>query len=158
MIILRITAIFAALAACAVPQLSLAANPAPLHVIVAKDSRDPVLIWQASRELYSMMGDGASDTEINTALSRGAVKAAAASLKKVSSTNGTLLLKIMYNKMAANGLNYQVFTLANAYEYAELQMSIKDARHNRDHWMSLRDQAKLPAWIHFRVVGKLPGR
>ncbi len=157
--IARHIAIVGSIIALAIPQASIA-SPQPFsgQIIVAQNSENPVLIWQASRELYTMVGDGVSDQDINNQLAHDALRAVAAKLKNLISQNGRLSLKIMYNKMTANGLNYAVFTLADASEYADIEMPLRDARKNRDKWMSLSAQSKIPAWIHYRVVGKLPGR
>ena len=129
----------------------------PGQVILAKDSKDPILIWQASREIYEMVGDGATQSDIDARLAHDALKAVAANLRKIKSGNGTLLLKIMYNKMTPNALNYEVFSLSNASSYAELQMPIKDAKQNRNKWMNLSGNGSIPTWIRYKVVGSLPG-
>jgi hypothetical protein len=150
-------------AACIV--FALGARPVPAedaavpgNVVVARTSGDALVIWDASPEVAELVGERASDERASTKLERDALRVAAQSLGKIEKSANTLSVRIIYTKTGAVSPVYGAATFAGVERYATLELPLKDALADRDHWKTLDAKAPLPKWIALKVTGQLPPR
>jgi len=125
------------------------------NVVVARLSNSPVLIWDATNVVLDIVHKKMSDADANDVLERDALLAVASKSDVLKDASGTLTLRVIYNKVGALNPAYNAQTLVGIETYALATMPVQEAR--SDAGARAADQ-KLPTWVHFSVVGKLPPR
>jgi hypothetical protein len=154
----RIVSILAILTALARASLVSADSGPPGKVIVARTDGDAMLIYNASPEVASIVTSKESDADANDRLKRDALQALASKLSLLQKAKN-VTVRVIYDKVGAVSPTYGSLTFSGVERYANLTMSIADARTNRDRWKdAASSQQSLPAWINFAVVGELPQR
>ena len=154
----RIVSILAILTALASASLVFADSGPPGKLIVARTDGDAMLIYNASPEVASIVTAKASDADANDRLKRDALQALASKLALLQKAK-SVTVRVIYDKVGAVSPTYGSLTFSGVERYANLTMSIADARTNRDRWKdAASSQQPLPAWIDFAVVGELPQR
>lgn len=115
-------------------------------VVIARATHDPVIVWDATQEIYAMIGQGTPDRELNARVEHDALAVARSKATALRSASGTLTVRIVYQKtLRPDGTAYKVATLDNASLYATLRLPVAKL-------------SRAPAPGAFRVVGSLPGR
>jgi len=126
--------------ACLFPLAAVAAEPGN-RVVVIRTAHDPVFVWDASQKIYALVGNAASDRDVNAALqieSSAVAKSKSALLRR---STGTLTIRVVYQaNITPHGTDYQDSTLGTATTYALFEVPVRGGVQK------------------FRVVGKLPGR
>ncbi len=154
----RFVPILAILTALAGASLASADGGPAGKVIVARTDGDATLIYNASPEVASIVTAKASDADANDRLKRDALQALASKLPLLQKAK-SVTVRVIYDKVGAVSPTYGSLTFSGVERYANLTMSIADARTNRDRWKdAASSQQPLPAWIDFAVVGELPQR
>jgi hypothetical protein len=154
----RFAPVLAILTALAVGSLASADSGPPGKVIVARTDGDATLIYNASPEVASIVTSKTSDADANDRLKRDALQALASRLPLLQKAK-SVTVRVIYDKVGAVSPTYGSLTFSGVERYANLTMSIADARSNRDRWKdAASSQQPLPAWINFAVVGELPQR
>jgi hypothetical protein len=112
----------------------------------------------ADPEVASIVTSKASDADANDRLKRDALQALASKLSLLQKAK-SVTVRVIYDKVGAVSPTYGSLTFSGVERYANLTMSIADAKTNRDRWKdAASSQQPLPAWINFAVVGELPQR
>jgi hypothetical protein len=154
----RFVPILAILTALASASPASADSGPPGKVIVARTDGDATLIYNASPEVASIVTSKASDADANDRLKRDALQALASKLSLLQKAK-SVTVRVIYDKVGAVSPTYGSLTFSGVERYANLTMSIADAKTNRDRWKdAASSQQPLPAWINFAVVGELPQR
>lgn len=127
----------------------------PGHVIVAATLDHALLLWDATPEIASIVVAKLSDADANVRLEHDALHLLAASLSKVKHAR-TITLRVLYSKTGELNPVYGTPTFAGIERYASVEMSSADASRDRDQWQELAPKAAAPAWVQYRVIGRLP--
>jgi hypothetical protein len=147
-------AVAALLATCKVS----AAAPPPGHAILARPGPDALFVWDASRDVATIVADRRSDDEARALLERDALRALAAALADAGPDLRTVTVRIVYDRTGAVSPVYGAATFAGVERYATVRMSGADAAADRDRWRELGETGALPAWPVYTVSGVLPPR
>ena len=92
--------------ACLFPLAAVAAEPGN-RVVVIRTAHDPVFVWDASQKIYALVGNAASDRDVNAALqieSSAVAKSKSALLRR---STGTLTIRVVYQaNITPHGTDY----------------------------------------------------
>ncbi len=147
----------AALAALAGTPPPAAGQSVPGHVILAKISGDALLLWDATPEVAAVVDGKLPDDAANERLERDALRVLADEFPKVERSR-SITLRVLYDKTGDVSPVYGTATFAGVETYATLTMRTADVARDRDRRRDLEAAAPPPAWVTFRIVGKLPPR
>ena len=128
------------------------------NVIVARVSNDALVIWDATNDVARIVHDKLSEKTANESLTREGLRILASRISFISKSSWRVTLRIVYKKTAAVNSAYGTPTLAGVEKYAVVVLDPKDAFRDRNNWMKLAPNAPIPAWVRFKVIGRLPPR
>ena len=145
-----------AVALVALGTLPAAAQAVPGHVVVARTTDQALIIWDASPVFASFVSNKTAAADANTQLAHTCVRVAAQKLSQIAKNASSLTVRVIYNKTGAVSPVYGSPTFTGVERYATLELPVKDAFANRDHWQSLGAKNPLPKWMKFSVTGHMP--
>jgi len=126
--------------ACLFPLVASAAETGN-RIVVIRTAHDPVFVWDASQKIYALVGNAASDRDVNAALQSESIAVAKSKAGLLRRSTGTLTIRVVYQaNITPHGTDYQDSTLGTATTYALFEVPVRGGAPK------------------FRVVGKLPGR
>jgi hypothetical protein len=136
--------------------LAATAQPVPGAVSVARTTEDALIIWDASSEVVGFVTNKTPDEAADAQLRHDALRVAAANIGKIESSAKTVTVRVIYNKSGPYSQVYKADTFGGVVRYATLEMPYKDAAGDKDHWKTLDAKSKLPSWMKYTVLDKLP--
>ncbi len=156
MIVLRAGCLAILCTLAAVTRAAAQSTPAP-DVVTVRASGAALLIYDATPDVRSILQAKLSDADANARLAHDAVLAVAAS-KSVLHDVTSLTVRVVYTKLGEFNPEYNAVAFAGVERYALLTISGSDYKANRDKLASIPDGSPLPAWLQFKVIGRLPPR
>lgn len=141
-----------------VPIAALAQSAVQGHIVVGRPSHGAIVVWDATPDVIEIVHGKLSDQAANDKLERDGLRVLASRLYVLDTNNPSITLRITYQKIAAVNSEYGNSTFAGVEEYATIILDGKSAFAKRNRWTTLPNGAPVPAWVKFRIAGRLPPR